>query len=479
MDPSSSLIAQFCGVTNADESLAKQLLRDSGLDLEAAISSFFAIQEAGGLPSSNGEPSQPDTSSNPPPIDLEQAVREPIPQMADRLLPETPYVNHPPPGPVEVEPFADNDHLAELFRPPTHLIFPGSLDEAMTAGARQKRWVLVNIQSRTEFASHCLNRDVWSDVTVEQLLQAQFIFWQRDENAQQGVHYKRFYPYDRLPHVALVDPRNGERVRVWGDDSIDRIGLLTELQDFVTRNSLDDDSAIRGSSQQAASTRNPKERQTSAGPSSVPDTQMSEDSLLAAAIAASMEGREADMNAAHEARMESAFNNVNGNGTESDRAASRLLSATNPVLSHSRSLRAQQDTEYKESLALDRAMEQSKRDEADRQEKAKRAEEERLAAVKEAREQRRRRVPVEPPEGVKEGVRELMIRLPDGKRLQRRFYASNTVGNVYDYIESEVESLSDGTFELMQPYPKKSFARRDVTLENLPGKAALVVGIKA
>jgi hypothetical protein len=37
---------------------------------------------------------------------------------------------------------------------------------------------LVNVQSNSEFASHQLNRDTWSDDTVKTIIRGSFIFWQ-------------------------------------------------------------------------------------------------------------------------------------------------------------------------------------------------------------------------------------------------------------------------------------------------------------
>ena len=37
---------------------------------------------------------------------------------------------------------------------------------------------LVNVQSNSEFASHLLNRDTWTDETVRTVVTGSFIFWQ-------------------------------------------------------------------------------------------------------------------------------------------------------------------------------------------------------------------------------------------------------------------------------------------------------------
>lgn len=69
--------------------------------------------------------------------------------------------------------------LADMFAAPDHLIYrEGGFEGARTMAKDSKRWLLVNIQKDSEFASHALNRDVWRDELVENLVREGFIFWQ-------------------------------------------------------------------------------------------------------------------------------------------------------------------------------------------------------------------------------------------------------------------------------------------------------------
>jgi UBX domain-containing protein 7 len=69
--------------------------------------------------------------------------------------------------------------LSDMFAPPTHLIHKaGGFQGARAIAKDSKRWLLVNIQKDSEFASHALNRDVWRDELVENLITSGFIFWQ-------------------------------------------------------------------------------------------------------------------------------------------------------------------------------------------------------------------------------------------------------------------------------------------------------------
>ena len=69
--------------------------------------------------------------------------------------------------------------LADMFAAPTHLMHKaGGFQGARQVAKDSKRWLLVNIQKDSEFSSHALNRDVWRNDLVENLIREGFIFWQ-------------------------------------------------------------------------------------------------------------------------------------------------------------------------------------------------------------------------------------------------------------------------------------------------------------
>lgn len=74
---------------------------------------------------------------------------------------------------------AEPSGLTDMFAPPHHIIHrAGGFQGARTMAKDTKRWLLVNIQRDAEFSSHALNRDVWRDELVENLIREGFIFWQ-------------------------------------------------------------------------------------------------------------------------------------------------------------------------------------------------------------------------------------------------------------------------------------------------------------
>lgn len=485
---------QFVSLTNAAEPLASQLLVDSNLDVNAAVSSFFAIQDAGGVPTTPQPVQNTETQNNPPaPSTADDAalaaalaaenqvdeVRAPIPQVIDTLLPNT----GPRRSQAVFDPFTapqgpDEDPLAEMFRPPLHLVFQGSLDDAMIRGVETTKWILVTIHKSDIFACQVLNRDVWNNPEIQHLIDAHFVFWQRDINSDDGTRYRQYYRFDEPPHIAILDPRSGERVASLnsGSSSFNVEDVALYLTEFTAANSLDSSDAVRLPS--SSSNVPPASSSTRPNPSdSMDDIAATEDAQLAAAIAASIQSA-----GGSSSNLDSGPNGGPSSGSDVEmqpmgitaddysvsREISRQLSATDPTLNQARTLRAQQDSEYEASLAEDRAKAESVRQE-----------EERKKRVKEVREAKRRRVPAEPPVGTS-GIAELVVRLPNNERIRRRFLETHTIGDVYDFVETEGEQAVEVDFDLMTPYPKKTFTDRSVRIGDagLTPRALLVVHVR-
>lgn len=68
--------------------------------------------------------------------------------------------------------------LSDLFKPPAGLVYMGDWQAAGAEAGKAGKWLLVNIQSPDEFATHRLNRDTWSDALVQDMLRGSFVFWQ-------------------------------------------------------------------------------------------------------------------------------------------------------------------------------------------------------------------------------------------------------------------------------------------------------------
>lgn len=142
--------------------------------------------------------------------------------------------------------------LAEMYRPPFEIISPLSLEDARTEAREQEKWILVNVQDSSLFACQTLNRDIWKAAEVMATVKENFLFLQMDRNGVDGRDYIRYYLQkaadpsarfdpavaDLFPHIAIIDPRTGEQVKVWNDVPKEPMEFVMQLHEFLERYSL-------------------------------------------------------------------------------------------------------------------------------------------------------------------------------------------------------------------------------------------------
>lgn len=160
--------------------------------------------------------------------------------------------------------------LADLFRPPVELIEPGSFEDVKQKALMRNKWLLVNIQTITEFDCQRLNRDTWSDAALKSMVAESFVLWQVLRESEEGGRYCRFYPVNILPHIAIVDSRTGERLVIL-EGFIEASALKAELVKFTETHAFDESETVKVAPSQ------PKRK-----------GDMSEEEQLMAAIAASL-----------------------------------------------------------------------------------------------------------------------------------------------------------------------------------------------
>ncbi|XRB15567.1 UBX domain-containing protein [Pseudoscourfieldia marina] len=297
------------------------------------------------------------------------------------------------------EPNNSASALAKLFEPPVAIMYKGTggFQGAKQHALELDRFLIVNIQSGDEFASHALNRDVWADEVVQSAISSSFVFYQVAYDTDEGARLYASYRCTTLPTVFGVDPLTGMACSFMWTPSPEAglasmptpermLALLEPLMLHKGPKSGEVPPSIAGNS--AA---NRIASAASAAQPSVVD--MDEDAQLAAAIAASMEGQPAA-------------------------AADRIASAA--------------------SVA---------------QAEAPRVDEEPAAP-------KLPEVPDEPaadavsPSGAK--VARILVRTPGGGRKERRFFADARVGELYAWVSSlPADEKVPESFRLVTSYPRK------------------------
>ncbi|MCJ1241463.1 hypothetical protein MMC14_009468 [Varicellaria rhodocarpa] len=134
--------------------------------------------------------------------------------------------------------------LAEMYRPPFELMSRSSWEDAREEGKQDEKWILVNIQDPAIFDCQVLNRDIWKNVGIRDTVKENFIFMQYSKDDPRGGQYMQYYfqareSQDAYPHIAIVDPRTGEQVKVWsGPPTPKPMEFLMQLHEFLDRYSL-------------------------------------------------------------------------------------------------------------------------------------------------------------------------------------------------------------------------------------------------
>jgi hypothetical protein len=166
-------------------------------------------------------------------------------------------------------------------------MYKGPWDNAREEGREQKKWLLVNIQNGNVFDCQALNRDLWKDASVVETVRENFLFLQYDQADVRAVQYLNYYfqdheNYDLYPHIAIVDPRTGEQVKVWSRETPKALDFLMQLHEFLDRYSLNNNA------------RNPVAKRKPEAKKEKDVYQMTEEEQLQAAMQASLDtqGRE-------------------------------------------------------------------------------------------------------------------------------------------------------------------------------------------
>ncbi|KAH7391882.1 hypothetical protein BKA66DRAFT_29898 [Pyrenochaeta sp. MPI-SDFR-AT-0127] len=135
--------------------------------------------------------------------------------------------------------------LAELFRPPFEIMYQGTWEKARDAGKEEEKWLIVNIQDPAIFDCQRLNRDIWRNDDIKATVRENFFFLQYSKDDPRGEQYMNYYFHardssDAYPHIAIVDPRTGEQVKVWSGPPIpEPVEFHAQLHEFLDRYSLD------------------------------------------------------------------------------------------------------------------------------------------------------------------------------------------------------------------------------------------------
>ncbi|GLI69181.1 hypothetical protein VaNZ11_013750 [Volvox africanus] len=467
-DNGGDVVANFMAITGADDAVAIQMLEAVNFNLEEAVQLFFASEGNAGVDHGPGPAAGGSASAGPrggaggvgqrsPAApghgNIDEGVRAPLPTKIERLYgddfdPRPMYSFHGLSGrqqqQVHVDVFRDfraesaaaataalaagatssspaaapgTQGLSGLFKLPADLVFSGNAEMAMGEAAANGKWLLLNVQSATEFASHMLNRDTWSHEALKELLKGTFVFYQTHENSPDGRALIKAYKLDAMsgasgpcPAILVLDPLTG--AKMWHRTGfIDAEKLMEELVPFMDHGPLDSGAANLAQSNLMRKATAAKEvaHGSTLGSAGLGAGAMTEDEELALAIAMSMEGGE----------------NAGGSGP---RAAADEVEA------------AMDELDDLDEAAIWAHIQAAERAAAAGTEAGAPVE---TKSPEEVASQALARVPAEPSEGDPEAVR-VALRMPDGTRVTRRFRRVDPVQVLFDFGLAHVPEAAAG-----------------------------------
>eukprot|EP00366_Plasmodium_knowlesi_P001747 XP_002259244.1 [Plasmodium knowlesi strain H] len=125
------------------------------------------------------------------------------------------------------------DTFSKLFSAPTSLICSLSLEEVRKKAKAENKYILASIQD-SEFDSLKLNRDIWNNEMVQDIIKNFFIFWLRDEHEEDALVFTSTYKVTKLPHICVLCKRTGRKIKVWNIKNFqDPICAQSQLYEFI------------------------------------------------------------------------------------------------------------------------------------------------------------------------------------------------------------------------------------------------------
>jgi len=130
-----------------------------------------------------------------------------------------------------------------------------------------------------------------------------------------------------------------------------------------------------------------------------------------------------------------------------------------------RRLLEEQDVAFLQSLAVDQEKERKAREEEQKKLEVERALREAEEKKRQQLERKKIALPVEPALG-SEGVVHIVVKLPSGDRISRRFHKHNKLQDISDFVDLNQKEIESGSFYLASPYPRKLYTDPNLTLQD-------------
>jgi hypothetical protein len=129
--------------------------------------------------------------------------------------------------------------LADAFLLPDGTNCPMPFTDALSIASKTERFVIVNLVQKEDFSSLVLNRDVWKDEIIADMLQSSFLLWQRDNDSHEAKVFTEMYKVSEFPYIGVVHPNTKACIKVFnGKKWTSSETALDQLSSFLDSHSL-------------------------------------------------------------------------------------------------------------------------------------------------------------------------------------------------------------------------------------------------
>lgn len=126
-----------------------------------------------------------------------------------------------------------------MYKPPVDLLYKGSFEASKIEACKKNFWILLNVQDQSDFACQCLNRDLWREDAVKEIIKANFLFVQLYFDSIEGKKMINYYRIANYPFIAILDPRTGENVMQFNNtNKLDQFIFCEKVTNFLSEHEM-------------------------------------------------------------------------------------------------------------------------------------------------------------------------------------------------------------------------------------------------
>ena len=203
-----SVIEQFIELTNSNETIAKQYLNSVSNVLDDAVQLYYA---------SNDNKLDSDINSQSEISETESEIRAADTTTTEQLIPTY----------MPQEMFQEQCILPDIqMKTPKYLNKDKSFDYIVEEARKGKKLILVYVKSSSVFKCLHMNRDIWCNSELFEIIKDNIICWQVNCEHPEGKKFCMHYNINTYPSISILENETTQQ--------ISNINSINNYSDFIS-----------------------------------------------------------------------------------------------------------------------------------------------------------------------------------------------------------------------------------------------------